>query len=166
MWYLCFLTSLPGSRHLLISCSHLPQRLHYWIVRPRPPHLPKVQGRPDFLPSTTACLRFPRPPPPFHCRPAQLPTSGSGEPAVQLSQQRGVSFSLSRRCRSHSASLGTPGLRVSADSKSSRPPHQPQQIQTSPRAVKGHLPFGLKSALKPVPAFGIRKRCVLHLFLS
>ncbi|KAM7232971.1 hypothetical protein CapIbe_015107 [Capra ibex] len=30
--------------------------------------------------------RFPRPPPPFH---EQLPTSGSGEPAVQLSQEHG-----------------------------------------------------------------------------
>ncbi|XDC82493.1 hypothetical protein R6Z07F_013666 [Ovis aries] len=33
--------------------------------------------------------RIPTPTPPFHSRPAQLPTSRSGEPVVQLSQQRG-----------------------------------------------------------------------------
>ena len=115
----------PSSEITLLNCS-------------APPASPSQGAGQTRRPSTTRTLttylrlgRFSRLPLLFHCQPAQLPTSGSGEPAVQLSQQCSVSFSLSHTCRSHLASLGTLGLRVSADSESPRSPHQPQQIQTS-----------------------------------
>ncbi|XP_052512832.1 zinc finger protein 665-like [Budorcas taxicolor] len=81
-----------SSEITLLNCSALPPAPR----APAPLTFPRCRA--DRLPSVTrtvtACLplgRFPRPPPPFH---EQLPTSGSGEPAVQLSQKHGAQLSF------------------------------------------------------------------------
>ena len=69
---------------------------------------------------------------------------GSGARQVAVSQLSSVSLS-NHTCGLQSPFLSIPSLSFASDSKSLRPYHHPQQVQTSWWAAKGCLHFALKS---------------------